>query len=426
MRNIIILVLAAVGILMPRVSYGNEAISVKEAVQLAISANPGYAAQKAHARALAEIPAQVGTLPDPVLSVNAMNLPVASFSITDENMTQLQVGYSQALPFPGKLGLRKQAAESRAKASQFDTSEFLLKLERNVRISWWNLFYLDRAIEIVGLNQNLLRGFIRIAEIKYKLGKGLQQDVLLAQLELSKLLDVEISLISARREVEADFNALLNRPAIVPVAISEKINEDIPSVPDEAELNMIAVKNRPLLASRSEEIGSAEAEVELAKKDYYPDFKLGAVYGNRSGNNPVNGEGRSDLSSLMFSMNLPIFTSTKQDRRLEQRFAEHARSKFYLQDAKESVLAEVSRAFADYNKAREQADLFKNGIIPQATQTIASMLAGYQVNKVDFLNLVRSQVTLYNYETQYWKKQAEANQALARLTAATGKEIINE
>ena len=86
----------------------------------------------------------------------------------------------------------------------------------------------------------------------------------------------------------------------------------------------------------------------------------------------------------------------------------------------------MGRALADYNKAREQANLFRNGIIPQATQTVASMLSGYQVNKVAFPNLVRAQITLYNYETQYWKKQAEANQGLARLTAATGKEITNE
>ncbi|WP_338070343.1 TolC family protein [Bathymodiolus platifrons methanotrophic gill symbiont] len=70
--------------------------------------------------------------------------------------------------------------------------------------------------------------------------------------------------------------------------------------------------------------------------------------------------------------------------------------------------------------------LFKNGIIPQARQTVASMLAGYQVNKVDFLNLVRSQITLYNYETQYWKALSEANQALAQLTAVVGKEEIYE
>jgi len=70
--------------------------------------------------------------------------------------------------------------------------------------------------------------------------------------------------------------------------------------------------------------------------------------------------------------------------------------------------------------------LFKTGIIPQARQTVASMLTGYQVNKVDFLNLLRSQITLFNYETQYWKALTEANQALAQLSAVVGKDDIYE
>ncbi|MDQ6981577.1 MAG: TolC family protein, partial [Mariprofundus sp.] len=125
-------------------------------------------------------------------------------------------------------------------------------------------------------------------------------------------------------------------------------------------------------------------------------------------------------------MTLPLFTSSKQDRQLDQRKAELARTQFSYQDAKEAVLAEVSQALADYDKAKEQGLLFKTGIIPQAHLTVASMLAGYQVNKVDFLNLVQAQVTLYNYETQYWRALAEANQSLARLDAAIGKENSRE
>ncbi len=426
MRNIILFILMAGVISIAEKSYGNEPLSIEEAVRIAVKANPGLAAKNARARSMAEIPPQAGSLPDPVLSLNAMSLPTDSFSVTDENMTQLQVGVAQALPFPGKLELREQAAQHKAKASLHNASEFKLQLKRNVRIGWWNLFYLDKALEIVDLNKDLLRGFIRIAEIKYRVGKGLQQDVLLAQLELSKLIDIEIGLGGARRNVEASFNALLNRPAIVEVKVSELINEQLPSVPDEPTLANMAIENRPELASKQEEIEFAKTHVDLAKKDYYPDFMLGALYGNRSGDNPINGETRSDLASVMLSMNLPIFTSSRQDRKLEQQLAERARTEFSFQDAREAILAEVSRALADYKKAQEQAMLFKNGIIPQATQTVSSMLAGYQVNKVDFLNLVRAQVTLYNYETQYWKKQAEANQAVARLNAAVGKEIINE
>jgi outer membrane protein TolC len=90
------------------------------------------------------------------------------------------------------------------------------------------------------------------------------------------------------------------------------------------------------------------------------------------------------------------------------------------------VRAQISTAYGDYQQYKQQAELFKGGIIPQARQTVASMLAGYQVNKVDFLNLVRSQITLYNYETQYWMALSGANQALAQLTAVVGKEEIYE
>jgi len=86
----------------------------------------------------------------------------------------------------------------------------------------------------------------------------------------------------------------------------------------------------------------------------------------------------------------------------------------------------VQQAMTDYQRAGEQTQLFQQQIIPQARQTVDAMLAGYQVGKVDFLNLIRSQTTLYDYETQYWKALSVANQALARLVAAVGEEKIYE
>jgi len=351
---------------------------------------------------------------------------VDSFSATQENMTQLQIGLSQSIPFPGKLGLREEAARHQAEASSFSSEEVRLKLLRNIRIGWWNLFYLDRALEIVRRNQVLLRQFITIAETKYKVGKGLQQDVLLAQVELSKLLDIEIRLKGTHRSEEARLNALLGRPTDISIRLPGHVDETLTSPPEEAELHRIALKKRPLLASRNEQIRAAEARVSLAEKDYYPDFNIGMGYGFRSGINPVSKASRPDFASFGLSMNLPIFTSTKQDRAVDQRKAEVAKEQYALRDATESVWSEASASLADYTRTRNQAVLFKTGIIPQASQTVASMLAGYQVNKVDFLNLVRAQITLYNFETEYWKALAGARQSMARLEAAIGKEITRE
>jgi len=401
----------------------DELLELQQVIDTALDNNPGLAQQRAHASAMAAIPPQVGTLPDPILSFDAVNLPVDTFSTTQENMTQLRAGLSLKVPFPGKLRLRKEAADFEAQSASFDVDEFRLKLIRNVRIGWWNLFYLDRALETVRRNQVLLRQFISIAETKYEVGKGLQQDVLLAQVELSKLLDIELQLKGARKDQQARFNALLNLPAQNTVHLPVRVPEDLPKPPEEAALHLIALETRPLLGSWDERIKAAQKRVDLARKDYYPDFKLKAGYGFRSGNNTGRTDSRADFLTLGISVNLPVFISTKQSRALHQRTSERFKEELARQDAIESVLSETSSALADYVKTRDQALLFKTGIIPQASQTVSSMLAGYQVNKVDFLNLVRSQITLYNFETQYWKALAGARQSLARLSSAVGKDL---
>jgi len=413
-------VFSFLAVFLPNLVMAGEPLTLKQAEMLAVQQNPGLSATARQAEAMANVSAQAGSLPDPVLSLNALNLPVDTFSTTAENMTQMQVGFSQMIPFPGKLDLRASVADFMADAANLDVDEFKLQLIASVKGSWWNMFYLDHAIETVRRNQQLLRQFIRIAETKYKVGQGLQQDVLLAQLELSKLLDVAIQLKAARKQQEARFNALLNRPARLSIELPQTADESLPTLASESELAELALKNRPLLAKHDRFIDAAHDRVMLAEKDYYPDFNLGGVYGFRSGVNAVNNQSRPDFASIRFSMTLPFFTSSKQNHRLDQRKAELARSEFSSQDAKVFVLAEVSQTLAAYQRAKEQTTLFRTGIIPQATQTVASMLAGYQVNKVDFLNLVRAQVTLYNYETQYWKVLAEANQSLAKLDAAIG------
>jgi outer membrane protein TolC len=395
-------------------------LSLEDAVNLAASSNSGLASMKSRAKAMAEIPPQAGSLPDPVLSLNAMNLPVDSFSATSENMTQMQVGIAQSLPFPGKLFLREQAAGFVAESAAFDADEMRQRIIRNTSIGWWNLFYLDQALSIVVRNQVLLRQFVRIAESKYKTGQGLQSDVLLAQVELSKLLDVEIALKAARRGQAAQLNSLMNRPANTPVLLPHTAPQSLPLTPKLELLRKLAAQKRPWLAAQQSAIDAADRRVELAKRDYYPDFKLGATYGFRSGLNPVNRQSRPDFTSIMLSFNLPIFTGSKQDRALAMRKAEAETETFSLQDRRTQVDAEIEQGLADYHAAYDQALLFKTGIIPQASQTVASMLASYQVNKVDFLNLVRAQITLYNYETQYWKALSSGWQAWARLEAAVG------
>ncbi len=403
---------------------GQNVLTLKAATELAVQNNPDLAQMRARAEAMAAIPSQVGTLPDPIISFNARNLPVNTFNTGQEDMTLIGPGISQAMPFPGKLALRSAAASFEAEAALKNVTEARWWLLSNVKQVWWQIFYLDHALLIVDDNQTLLRQFIQITRTKYEVGEGLQQDILLAQLELSNLLDQQLKFEGARRNSVAQLNALLDKATNQPVKLPEEIAEQLPTILSETALFQQAEHSRALLASKHESINAARARVDLAKKDYYPDFKLGAFYGFRR--DRPTGIDRADLLTLNLSMSIPIFFDRKQAKAVDQRNSELLQQKYILQDEWNRVRTQISQSHSDFQRAKEQVILFKTGIIPQAKQTVASMLAGYQVSQVDFLNLVRSQISLLNHELQYWNAFAEANQALANLTAAVGEEGIYE
>ncbi len=401
------------------------ALGLEAAVALAIENNPGLAAAASRAEAAATRPAQVGALPDPSIAFRAMNLPVDSFDTTQENMTQLQLGLSQRLPFPGKLALRAESAELEARARRSEALEARLILVRNVKTAWWTLAYLDRATATLHRTEELMRNLIEIARTKYKVGQGLQQDVLLAQVELSKLLDADIGLIGQREREAARFNALLDRPVAMAVTLPAEISRELSDVPGEPELIEMARAARPLLASGRKRLDAAQASHRLAERDLFPDFSLNAGYGFRGGNNP-NGRARADFLSLGLGMTIPLYAGSKQKRAIRQRKIEISFHRQRLRELTSRVDAEVSAAHAAYRQARRQAELLLTGLIPQAAQTVDAMRAGYLVNKVDFLNLVRAQTTLNEYDTRYWRAVSDANKALAALAAASGKETIHE
>lgn len=398
-----------------------------QAVAIAVRDNPNLAQMKERYKAFGEVPSQVGSLPDPTISFNAMNFPTDTFARDQEPMTQVQIGFSQELPFPGKLGLKEEAAQFDAIGAGHLVDEVRLQLIKKVKSNWWQLYYLDRALETIEINKSLLKQFITIAKVKYETGKGLQQDVLLSQLELSKLLDQEIKVKAIRRNQAIRLNILMDQPAKDTLLLPNQVSKKLLSLPMEQQLYEAADLKRPVLKQVRVKIKSAKTRLDLANRDYYPDFKLGMTYGDRTGDNtPFVGGSRSNFLSLMVGIKIPLYADSKQSKAVNQKSYELQKIRYEFTDQKSVVRGEISSAVTDYMQAKEQFSLFGTGIVPQAQQTVSSMLAGYQVSEVDFLNLIRSQITLFNYELQYWKALSDAKQALARLEAATGEEVINE
>jgi cobalt-zinc-cadmium efflux system outer membrane protein len=402
-------------------------LELDRAVATALENSPALAGLQAQADAMRTLPSQVNALPDPILSLNAMNMPTDSFDLDQEPMTQLQLAVSQSFPFPGKRKLKRQVFEHRVEASHSILAERRTAIVGQVRATWWQLMSLDRSLQIVEQNKVLMRDFVDIAQTKYKVGSGLQQDVLLAQLELSRLLDRELRLKGMRHGAQAELNALMGRPANWTISLpAVPPNTDLPALPAESDLLREAGDLRPLIDVQRNLVEAARTNLDLAEKDRFPDLKLGVGYGFRQGFDPLRLTDRSDLLTVMLSINVPLYSGSKQSKAIEQRSHEVSRQLFKMHDTLRNVEAAVSSNIADYDSARSHVALLETAIIPQAQQTVSSMLAGYQVNEVDFLNVINTQITLYNAQINYWESLGNAKQALARLASAIGKEALYE
>lgn len=393
------------------------------AVESALQGNPGLGEIKARAEALAAIPSQAGSLPDPSLNLGLLNVPTNSFDLHKEDMTMVEMGVSQTIPFPGKLALREKIAEQEALAAADSVNDARLRLIREVKQSWWRLFYYDRALNLLDESERFFQQLIDIAQTKYKVGKGSQQDVQLAQLEMSKFKEERLELVSMRHAQVAQINILLDRKTETPVHISSEAQFTLPDIV-ESVMQDKALQHSPLFAQHHKMLDVAQNKVDLAKKDFYPDFTVNAGYAVRQ--NTPTGQSRSDFASVQLSMNVPIYANRKQAKAVDQYQSELLQEQFSLQDEHHKMQAAITAKASEYQHAKEKLLLLKNEIIPQAQQTVNSLLAGYQVSQTDFSDLLRTQLSYFQYQTQYWQALINTQQILADLSAEVGEDISHE
>ena len=398
-------------------------LTLKQTIEIALSGNPGLSEIKARAEAMAAVPSQEGTLPDPAIKFGALYLPTNSFNLHQDDFTMMEVGISQEIPFPGKLALREKIAEQEALAAAHSVDEARLRLVRDVKQSWWRLFYDDRALNLLDESEHFFQQLIDIAQAKYKVGKGAQQDVLMAHLELSKLKDEKLNLISMRHAQKARINALLDRNAETPVQIPTAAEFKLPVI-DESAVQDTALQTRPLFAQHHKMLDAAKSRVDLAQKGFYPDFTVGAFYDARQ--SAPSGQSRSDFASIQLSMNVPIYADRKQAKAVDQRQSELLREQYSLQDEHRKIQSEIAAKAADYQHTKEKLQLLEHEILPQAQQTVNSLLAGYQVSQTNFSDLLRTQLSFFQYQTQYWQVLALSQQILAELSAEVGEELDHD
>lgn len=395
-------------------------LQLEHIIQEVISNNPNLESYHQQWDASRTRISQAQALPDPVLGLNLMNLPMNSFSFNQEPMTGKQLTIMQMFPFPGKLDLQGSIAESESMIAEQQFHELQNQLIKQAKLIYYDLSYVEVALETVHNNKDLLSDFVSIAETRYEVGRGLQQDVLRAQVALSKMIDQELKLIQKKVDLQAQLNALMNKPANLPLG-KAVISEQLKIVASLDSLMLVASSKRPLLKAWNIKLDQSEQRVNLAQKNLYPDFSVGVAYTQR--NELDNGMNGYDFLSAMFSIKVPIYSKNKQSQKLQETRILQGSTESNLESIRSGIEEQIQLTLSSIQKNQQLLHLYETGILPQAEESLESSMYGYQNDKVDFLSLLDSELTLFNFRLEYYRFLADYQKDIAALEALIGTQL---
>ncbi len=392
------------------------AVSLKSLVEEALEQNPEIMAMRRSFDVMRARVPQAKALPDPILSYGyAGAAPVPPFDIQKGDPSSARMlNFTQEIPFPGKLAIKGKMANVEAEAEWWAYEQTRLNVVAEVKDAYFDLYFIHKAIETVAKNKELMEKFARIAEASYAVGKGAQQDALKAQVEISRLIE-QLSLLEQRKQTaEARINSLLFREPETPVGRPEEIkprdfNYGL------AELNQLALTNYPALKSQRRKIDREQYSVELARKDFYPDFTVGLTYFNRPG--------MPEMYGVNVGVKIPLYFWQKQRPAVAEATASARAERERLENATTLLFFRIKDRYLALTTAQRLTKLYGATIIPQSSLSLESAISGYEVGKVDFLTLLDNLVTLLNYELGYYEQLSNTEKAIAALEPLVGLDL---
>ncbi len=360
--------------------------------------------------------AQARALPDAQLSVGYMGDFAPFKTQKNDPASYRTVGVMQEFPFPGKRDLRGKVAAKEADAEIPNVEAARRRVRAEVKLAYYELWSVGKAQEITERNKDLLDKLARIAEERYKLGKGLQQDVLRAQLEVTRIRQRQTLLEQRQHTLEAQISSLLQRPDDAPLGPLPKeiAKGGLPYSLEE--LISKGVENSPEIRRQERLMEQSRLAADLARKELYPDFGVGWDYQNRT-------SGQPEMYGVRFTMNLPFFNKGKRYAAINEANETRAGARESREVVRIALLFQVKEQYLSARASDELLTLYSKAIVPQSALALESSMAAYQVGSLDFLSLLTNFVTVLDYETNYYEELARYQQALVRLEELTGIEL---
>lgn len=391
-----------------------QTIALQDLVNEAMANNPAIKSATATVMAMrARIP-QARSLPDPMVSGGWMG-NITPFSVQQGDPSSYRgLAVSQDFPFPGKLRLKGQIADREAEAAWWNYENTRRSIVAQVKEAYYDYFYSEQAVAITQKDKDLLKKLENIAEVRYKVGKGIQQDVLRAQVEVSRVDQQLVVLRQQDQTARVRLDTLLNRDPDTALPPPAPIQES-PFTYTLDQLYSLARKNDPGLEESGRMVEANQYSVNLAEKAYEPDFSVAYNYWQRPG--------MADMHGFMVGINVPIFYKSKQRQGVLEASNALTSAREDHENRLTTINFEVKQYYLAAEASQDLAHLYAKAIVPQSSLALESSMSSYEVGQLDFLSMLDNFLNVLNYEVGYYRELANFETNLALLEPLVGVEL---
>jgi cobalt-zinc-cadmium efflux system outer membrane protein len=374
--------------------------------------NPQISAADHGARAARQMVAQITTLPDPKFTYQQFSVgsPKPFAGYTNSNFSYIGVGASQELPYWGKLRLRGHVAERDANTKQAEVEVTKTAIADAIKADYLQLAYLQQTLGILRQNETVIDQLIQDATAHYKVGEGMQQDVLQAQVNRTKVVREITMHHQEMGQIQAHLKGLLNRDQTSPDIVTEDLIES-PLKRTSDELLALVRGNNPEVQVDASAIRKQDAQLASAKREGKPDFDVGYMYQNTD---------RKYRDYYMFTFDIRFPRKERVNAEIAESQEQLIQSQKTLDAHLQQQLAEVQQGYVKATSDEELLKEYREGLIPQSDAAYRATLSAYAANREQFIHVLSYFTDLLNLKLAYAQTLMDHETALAHLESLTG------
>jgi cobalt-zinc-cadmium efflux system outer membrane protein len=374
--------------------------------------NPQISAADHGARAARQMAPQATTLPDPKFTYQQLSVgsPKPFAGYTNSDFAYIGIGASQELPYPGKLRLRGDVAERDADTKQAEIEVTKTSIADALKADYLQLAYLQQTLGILRQNESVLDQLIQDATAHYQVGQGMQQDVLQAQVNRTKIVKEITMHHQLMGQTQAHLKGLLGRDQDSPDIVTEDlIATPLQRSPDE--LLAMVRQNNPQIQVDASSIRTQDAQLASAKHEGKPDFEVGYIYQNTD---------RKYRDYYMFTFDVRIPRKKRVDAEIAEATEKRSESQQTLNAHLQQQLAEVREGYVKAASDEELLKEYREGLIPQSDAAYRATLNAYASNREEFIHVLSYFTDLLSLKLEYAQTIVDHEAALAHLESLTG------